>query len=152
MNLRQRFIIPIEQERLWALLVDVERAGRCIPGVTSLSGRGDGSYQGAISVKVGPFSLNLEGHLRLTLVDGERRRATMEAEAADRRLGGGLRSAMSIELEELGPHETALAIETQARLLGRLGELGQPIIRRKAQAILEEFARNLQRAATHSTP
>ena len=29
--------------------------------------------------------------------------------------------------------------------MGRLGELGQPLIRRKAQSTIEEFARNVSR-------
>jgi carbon monoxide dehydrogenase subunit G len=41
--------------------------------------------------------------------------------------------------------ETELFIETDTTFMGRLGELGQPVIRRKAQSTIEEFARNLAR-------
>ena len=48
-----------------------------------------------------------------------------------------------MQLHELGPAETELVVETDARLLGRLGEFGQPLIRKKADAMLADFTRNV---------
>ena len=44
---------------------------------------------------------------------------------------------------EITQAEVAALSETVWQQLGRLGELGQPIIRRKARNTLEEFAQNL---------
>jgi carbon monoxide dehydrogenase subunit G len=38
---------------------------------------------------------------------------------------------------------TRLAIETDLAVLGKIGEFGQPIIKKKADTLLEEFAANL---------
>src|SRR5262249_37529860 len=46
-------------------------------------------------------------------------------------------------LVESGPAATELAIQAQARFLGKLGEFGQPVIRKQADAIVAEFARNV---------
>jgi len=69
----------------------------------------------------------------------------MRAEANDRRLGGGIRARLSLTLTpvEIG---TRVQIDTDLAVLGKIGEFGQPIIRRKADAVLEEFARNLRSA------
>ena len=53
---------------------------------------------------------------------------------------------MTVRLKSSSPTETELDIETDTTFMGRLGELGQPVIRRKAQSTIEEFARNLSRA------
>ena len=50
-----------------------------------------------------------------------------------------------MQLTARSPAETELTIETDTTFMGRLGELGQPLIRRKAQSTIEEFARNLSR-------
>jgi carbon monoxide dehydrogenase subunit G len=69
----------------------------------------------------------------------------MRAEANDRRLGGGIRARLILTLApvEIG---TRVQIDTDLAVLGKIGEFGQPIIRRKADAVLEEFARNLRSA------
>ena len=43
------------------------------------------------------------------------------------------------------PDETELEIMADTTFMGRLGELGQPIIRRKARNTLEEFSKNLNK-------
>jgi len=69
-------------------------------------------------------------------------RARMRAEANDRRVGGGIRARMGLTLAP-GEGETRLRIETDLAVLGRIGEFGQPVIKKKADALLEEFAHNL---------
>ena len=69
----------------------------------------------------------------------------MRAEANDRRLGGGIRARLSLTLSpaEAG---TRVRIDTDLAVLGKIGEFGQPIIKKKADSLLAEFARNLQSA------
>jgi carbon monoxide dehydrogenase subunit G len=77
--------------------------------------------------------------------DREAWRARLRAEANDRRLGGGIRASVRLTLApaEVG---TRVRIDTDLAVLGRIGEFGQPVIRRKADALLEEFAGNLRSA------
>ena len=39
---------------------------------------------------------------------------------------------------------TRVQIETDLAVLGKIGEFGQPVIKKKADAILEEFVRNVR--------
>jgi carbon monoxide dehydrogenase subunit G len=75
-------------------------------------------------------------------------RIVSQAEAKDRRVGGGVFLNMHIALTENGTNATELTIASEARLMGKLGEFGQPIIRRKADKIVAEFAKNV---AAHFT-
>jgi len=72
-------------------------------------------------------------------------RARMRAEANDRRLGGGIRVRLVLTL---APAEagTRVHIDTDLTVLGKIGEFGQPVIKKKADTLLAEFARNLQSA------
>jgi hypothetical protein len=48
-----------------------------------------------------------------------------------------------MQLVPQSDNQTELTIISDTTFMGRLGELGQPIIRRKASATMEAFARNL---------
>jgi carbon monoxide dehydrogenase subunit G len=141
-NFTQECLIPVARERLWDLLMDVPTVSRCVPGVGAVEAVGDNAYQGGIEVKVGPIRLSLQGTITVEEQDRSEWRARMRAEANDRRLGGGIRARLHLTLlpAEAG---TRVRIDTDLTVLGKIGEFGQPLIRNKADTLLEEFARNL---------
>jgi carbon monoxide dehydrogenase subunit G len=141
----QACVIPVDRERLWDFLMDVPRVGRCVPGVESIEAVDASAYRGALKVQVGPIRLALQGAITVEDADRTAWRARMRADATDRRLGGGIRARLHLTLSpaEAG---TRVQIDTDLAVLGKIGEFGQPIIRKKADALLEEFARNLRAA------
>jgi carbon monoxide dehydrogenase subunit G len=147
----QECVIPVERERLWEFLMDVPRVARCVPGVETVEAVDDRSYKGRLGVRIGPIRLSLDGTVAVEERDPEAWRARMRADASDRRLGGGIRARMSLTLTS-ADHGTRLHIETDLAVLGRIGEFGQPVIKKKADGLLEEFARNLQSALAATNP
>jgi carbon monoxide dehydrogenase subunit G len=143
MNFEHRCTIPVARERLWDFLLDVPQLATCIPGAEEVIQRDDGQYAGCMRVKVGPMSLTLRGTVMIQEQDQQQWCATARAEANDRRVGGGVHVTAAMRLIESAPAETELSIQAEARLLGKLGEFGQPIIRRQAETIVAEFARNV---------
>jgi len=141
----QECTILVARERLWDFLMDVPAVGRCVPGVETIEAVDGSAYRGGLKVQVGPIRLSLEGTITVEEADRNAWRACMRAEANDRRLGGGIRARLSLTLTpvEIG---TRVRIDTDLAVLGKIGEFGQPIIRKKADALLEEFARNLRSA------
>ena len=57
-------------------------------------------------------------------------------------------SKVEAVLKELGANETELLVETDVNILGKIGEFGQPIIRKKADAMLKEFVENIKKQLT----
>ena len=143
MTFTQECVIPVERERLWDFLMDVPKVGRCVPGVETVEPVNGGAYRGGLKVQVGPIRLALEGTITVEEADGAAGRARMRAEANDRRLGGGIRARMSLTLSPADAG-TRVQIDTDLAILGKIGEFGQPVIRKKADAILEEFVRNVR--------
>ena len=94
-------------------------------------------------IKFGPIRLTLNGELWIEERDQPNWRATGKAEANDRRVGGGVHINAELNLIELDSTQTELAIQTEARLMGKLGEFGQAVIRKKADNIVAEFALNI---------
>jgi len=148
----QRISIDAPLERVWSFMLDVPAVGSCVPGVEQVTTQGDGAYVGVLRVKVGPISVRLEGTLRLAEVDEAGRRARMDVHASDRRLGGAVNAKMSMRLEPLASGGTELAFTTDAAVLGKLGQFGQAVIKRQADQLMAEFARNVSRALVSVGP
>ena len=56
------------------------------------------------------------------------------------------RELATLSAAALGPNETELTIHTESSILGKLGEFGQAVMRKKADQIVEEFAKNMAKA------
>ena len=145
MTFSQECVIPVERERLWDFMMEVPRVARCVPGVEAVEAMDTGAYRGTLKVQVGPIRLALEGVITVEEQDRNAWRARLRAEANDRRLGGGIRARLGLTLVR-GDSGTHLKIDTDLAILGRIGEFGQPVIKKKADTLLAEFARNLQSA------
>ena len=145
MKLQNSCLIPVGMSDSWDFLLDVPNAAKCVPGVLEVSKGNDDSYNGTLRAKVGPMSITLQGTVTVRERDAESGRARFLVEASDRRVGGGVKTELLMQLNARSPMETELLIETDTTFMGRLGELGQPVIRRKAESTIEEFARNIAR-------
>lgn len=144
MQLVHSTVVAAPRDAVWDFLMDVPSVARCVPGVHDLEPLADERYAGTLTVKVGPIQLDLRGKVAVTERDARAGRAKMVAEALDPRVGGGVNATMSLALAAADAGGTEVRITTDARLLGRLGELGQGLIKRKADQMVEAFAQNLQ--------
>ena len=145
MKLQNSCVVPAGIAETWGYLMNVADSARCVPGVMEVSQEGEDSYRGTLKARVGPMSITLAGTVTVQEQESDSGRARFLVEASDRRVGGGVKTEMLMQLTATPSGDTELSLETDTTFMGRLGELGQPVIRRKAQATIEEFARNLSR-------
>ncbi len=145
MKFNQRAVIPVARGPLWDFLMDVPKVAKSLPGVETVSQIDDTTYQGTLKVRVGPISLNLQGKIIMEERDRGNWRAALKAEASDRMAAGAVKGRTSMELKEIGPKETEFLVETDVNILGKIGEFGQPIIRKKADQMLREFVENIKK-------
>ena len=142
-KLENRCIVPADRDTTWDLVMDVPRVAPCVPGLSALESDGEDCYKGTLQAQAGPMRVTLSGSLRVVARDAENGEARFLLEAADRRIGGSVKTTMTLQLTPTADGQTELTIATDTAFMGALGTLGQPIIRRKAAATVEEFARNL---------
>ena len=143
MKLENRCLVPASMDKAWALLLDIPQVAPCIPGVQDVESDGENQFKAVMQVRVGPVRLNFSGTINILEQDREKGEAHFHVEAADRKVGGSIRADMTMQLNELSADESELVIVTETVFMGKIGELGQPIIRRKAKSTLEDFAKNL---------
>lgn len=147
MNFEHMIIIDASRDAVWAVLSDFPRAASLMPDVGEVRQSRDGGYEGTMRVRVGPIGLNLSGTIQVEQ-DEVQGRWSMKAGAQDRRVGGGFQANIDVKLKELSGKTSELSIKADVQLLGRLGQLGQPLIKRKAESTIRQFAENLRAAVS----
>jgi len=140
--------IPVPREPLWNFLMDVPKVAKSLPGVESVSQIDDTTYEGKLKVRVGPIVLNLQGKIFMEEKDKQNWRAALRTEAKDRMAAGAVNGKTRMILKEVGVDQTELLVETDVNILGKIGEFGQPIIRKKADSMLKEFVENIKKQLT----
>jgi carbon monoxide dehydrogenase subunit G len=142
---QQKAVIPVGREPLWEFLMDVPKVAKSLPGVDSVRQIDETTYEGTLKVRVGPIGLNLTGKIFLEQRDKQNWKAALRAEAADRMAAGAVRGKTSMQLRELSAQQTEMEMETDVSILGKIGEFGQPIIRKKADQMLGQFVENIKK-------
>ena len=145
MKLEQSFEVAAPLDRVWAVLIDVERVAPCLPGA-DISGRNeDGSYNGTFRVKIGPTAAAYAGKLEMESVDEAAHTATMHAQGTDRRGQGGAKATIVSSAKETGPGQTVVEVSTDYSITGRLARFGRGgMIEEIGNRLLTEFAASLQ--------
>jgi uncharacterized protein len=137
-------LVRAPRAKVWKLVTDVPAAARCVPGVAAVTPSGAGKYKGSLLVQLGPVRLVLDGDIALTSADESAGKASLRADAKDTRLGGTVRATMDLALADKGA-DTELRITSDVQIAGRIGEFGQPVIQRKADQLMTQFADCLAR-------
>ncbi len=138
--------LPAARDRVWAFVMDVPSVARCVPGLEGLEDLGGDKYRATMKVRVGPIALALKSDLSIVEKDEATGRAVLAVDAADKRIGGAVKAQMTMELAGTSPTSTTLKIVTDAQVLGRIGDFGQPIIRKKADQTVGEIVENMKKA------
>lgn len=142
MKLEHHLTLDAPRTAVWAVLMDLPVAAGCVPGTRDIAPAGDG-VRGTLDVRVGPVKLALGGTVAVESRDEVAGTARLRADAADQRIGGAVRAL--VDLAVTGDAPTELRISTDVAILGRIGELGQPLIARQADKVLAGFAECLRR-------
>jgi carbon monoxide dehydrogenase subunit G len=139
--------VPAPVSALWAVLWDVPRMVACVPGcVEARETEPRRRYAARMSQRVGPISLTVP--LEVEIVEAEpSRRVALRARGRDPVVGAEISMRVDLRCE---PRDggSALHIEADGQVLGKLGALGHGVIQRKAEDTVDEFAARLARAVT----
>jgi carbon monoxide dehydrogenase subunit G len=148
--LDQQVVIPAPADRVWDFLMDIPAVSRCVPGVESIERIDDDTFLGSLKVKVGPIGVTLTGKVIVVERDRAGLRSRMDLQAAEKRLNSAVSAHATMTLVARSESETEVSIHTESSILGKLGEFGQAVMRKKADQIIAEFARNMARELTSS--
>jgi len=144
-KLDRRITLDAPRAKVWAALMDLPAAARCVPGARDIMPEGE-VVRGVLDVRVGPVKLALAGTIAIESRDEASGTARLRADAEDARLGGAVRAF--VDLAVAGDQPTEVRVSSDIAILGRIGELGQPLIARQADKVLAGFADCLRSTVT----
>src|SRR5438046_9729791 len=108
-------MVAAPKDKVWARLMDIPAAARCVPGVASVRPSGNDRYQGTLAVQIGPVRLVLDGDITITARDEKAGTASFRADAKDSRAGGAIKATVDPALaERSGGAETKTGTDPQA--------------------------------------
>lgn len=143
MLIESHCLVPSGPGPIWGLILDIPRTAFCVPGLQEIAPGEDGSFRATLKARVGPITLTFSGTIELLEQDPQLHVAKFRLQGSDRRVGGSFQTNMTVRLIPQGPDQTQLDISADTIFMGKLGELGQPIIRRKTASTIDQFAKNL---------
>jgi uncharacterized protein len=144
MKFQGNLLIARPIEKVWEFLWDIEKLSKCIPGcqtVKTLKERE--KYELTVKDSVGPITVQLE-----FLADVKKleplKRIEIAMQGKDFK-AGGVRQTMALALASKD-NETQMDFETDVNVFGRLGTIGYPFVKKKAEAVIKEFGDNVKGA------
>ena len=130
-------------EAVWEVVLDIEQFADCMPGVQDLVKIDDRTFEGGMSAKVGPVS----GDFRFTsqIVDAQEPVSlTAHVEGEDSLTKSTMTSDITMTLSPDGA-ATELAYMAEVNIKGRLGIVGDMILRATGAQVIEEFFNRLRK-------
>jgi len=124
---------------------DVPRVARCAPGAELLEQRPDGSCLGRVAVKLGPVALQFKGIVTFIARDANAHRVVAKAKGNEEKARGTASADVVFTLS--GDHEsTTIKVESDILLVGSIAQYGRgtALVEGTAQALMNQFARNLE--------
>lgn len=135
---------------VWAVMADIDRLARCLPGAEMTADLGGDRYRGKAKVTLGPVRLAFEGLAHVTERDAEGHRLVLLAQGADT---GGNRTAADMVLAASAAEDggTDLQADADVFLSGRIASFGRALAGDVSQGLFEQFAAAVDETARTGT-
>ena len=157
LEINKTFIVRAAPAEVWAFLLDVPRAARCMPGAAIGERLDDRTYAGTMTVKVGPITANYKGKLVFERLDDAARTAEIVATGQDVRGKGGADMRMTGSVREVAPGETEVTAVSRVNISGILAQMGRGMIQDVSEQLFQMFSQRMsaeleQAAAPAASP
>lgn len=132
-------LLPAPQQEVWEKLNDPETLKRCIPGCQSLEQAGPNHLKATVGLKIGPVNAKFNGEVELSDMDPPN-----SYRISGSGKGGPAGSASGGADVRLEPTEggTLLTYNVDAKVAGKIAQLGARLIDATAASLAEKFFDN----------
>lgn len=143
MKIEHEFTVGRPPDRVWDFFQDIPSVAQCLPGAELLGQSDDGSYEGKLSVKLGPMAASFEGKATVS-PDPESRSAVIDGKGVDR--SGGSRGQVKVSYR-IVPEGTGskVGIDADVTLSGPVAQFGRTgLINEMSKRLIGEFVQCLE--------
>ena len=149
MKLSGRQVIKTDVETVWAALLDPDVLKASVPGCTEISGSAEDGYEATVVQKVGPVKATFKGRVVLSdMVALQSLTLTGEGKGG---AAGFAKGSADVRLEQVDD-TTVLDYDVEAKVGGKLAQLGSRIIDGFAKKMADQFFENFSSAVGEPDP
>ena len=135
--------IAASPAEVYAALLNPEVLKACVPGATEVTGSPEEGFEASVTQKVGPVKATFKGQVTLSdMVENASLTITGEGKGG---AAGFAKGGAEVRMEATDGG-TSLSYDVQAKVGGKLAQLGSRIIDGFAKKMADQFFSNLQEA------
>lgn len=141
MELNGSRVIAADRATVWEKLNDAETLKACIPGCQELTGSPEEGFEAVVKQKVGPVKATFKGGVTLSdVVPGESYTITGEGKGG---VAGFAKGGAKVRLSD-AEGGTELTYDVEAKVGGKLAQLGSRLIDGFARKMADQFFTRFQ--------
>jgi carbon monoxide dehydrogenase subunit G len=151
MKIEHEFTVARPPDVVWEFFQDVPSVAQCLPGAELAGQSEDGSYEGKLSVKLGPMAASFEGKAVVT-PDPATKTAMIEGKGVDR--SGGSRGQVKVNYSIVPDGAgSRVGVDADVNLSGPVAQFGRTgLINEMSKRLIGEFVECLEAKLTAVTP
>ena len=136
--------IAATRNEVWQALLSAEVLKACVPGCQEMTGSPEEGFEAVVVQKVGPVKATFKGAVTLSdLVEGESLTLTGEGKGG---AAGFAKGGAKVALADNEAGGTTLSYEVDAKVGGKLAQLGSRIIDGFAKKMADQFFESFRSA------
>lgn len=144
MQMSDSRVIAADRSTVWAALLSREVLQDCVPGCQEMTGNPEDGFEATVVQKVGPVKATFKGGVTLSdIVEGESLTLTGEGKGG---AAGFAKGGADVALADAEDGGTLLTYEVEAKVGGKLAQLGSRIIDGFAKKMADQFFTRFQEA------
>ena len=139
-KIEERFEVQAPVERVWQYLIDPKRVVHCLPGAELIEQKDDGTFTGAIKVKVGPLSMSYKGQGKFTEINEETHQVRMVGDAREVGGSGSTKVSMLSTVAPLANGGSEVLVNADIDLVGKIVQFGRGMIEEVSRQMFRQFS------------
>jgi carbon monoxide dehydrogenase subunit G len=147
-KLDKQYPLDVDAERAWTLLTDLKAVAGCMPGAELTEQLGEGSYKGAVKIKVGPAVAQFAGQVDVLETVPAERKMVMRGKGADK---GGSSASMDLTAvilaDPANPAHCVLNGSASVIVNGKFAQFGGRMMVQVSDMVLAQFVENFRQTA-----
>lgn len=141
MEIEKTLLLDAPPASVWALLLDPNAMGACVPGMESIEVVSEDEYVAVMKVKIAFISARFKLKTRIVERD-EPRYLRAEGTGEDASVASSLKQSSEMWLQAREGGGTELRMKVKVDVLGRMGTFGLGVMKTKADRMWDEFGVN----------